>query len=192
MNKKAVFKRLLILALMTLSIVCFSEVQTSCSPYVTQTLNRYGELVAPDAYEAILKLKKFPNTLGAVDSLSNPKDLFIDQDDYLYIADTKNKRIVILNDRYEYVNSFGASDGKLISPRGVYVRDDLVYVADYGALEDNQSGRIYIYQYNKTDNSVTFKEERACPDSPLLKVENFYFRPEKIAVDMNKTMYVVV
>ncbi|MFA6595386.1 MAG: YIP1 family protein, partial [Bacilli bacterium] len=98
----------------------------------------------------------------------------------------------ILNDRYEYVNSFGASDGKLISPRGVYVRDDLVYVADYGALEDNQSGRIYIYQYNKTDNSVTFKEERACPDSPLLKVENFYFRPEKIAVDMNKTMYVVV
>ena len=60
MNKKAVFKRLLILALLTLSIVCFSEVQTqAASPYVTQTLNRYGELVpAPDAYEAILKLKK--------------------------------------------------------------------------------------------------------------------------------------
>jgi tetratricopeptide (TPR) repeat protein len=194
MKKRFWLKRLLIIALLTSTLLCFDKGQIqAASPYVTQTINRYGELVpAPDAYEAIMKLKKFPNTSGAIDTLNNPKDIFIDRDNYLYIADTRNRRVVILNDRHEYVNSFGDSDNRLISPRGVYVRDDLVYVADYGSLEDNQSGRIYIYQFNKNDNLITFKEERACPDSPLLKVENFNYRPEKIAVDNNKTMYVVV
>ena len=138
----------MIIALLTSTLLCFDKGQIqAASPYVTQTINRYGELVpAPDAYEAIMKLKKFPNTSGAIDTLNNPKDIFIDRDNYLYIADTRNRRVVILNDRHEYVNSSAIRQS--VDFRGVYVRDDLVYVADYGSWKTT-SGRIYIYQFNK-------------------------------------------
>lgn len=162
----------------------------AANPYITQTYNRYNELIpTQDAYEAIEKVKYISDGLNKV-NFSSPKDLFIDENDYLFISDTGHKQIVILDDNHNYLTSFG--DDRLNDPRGLYVCDNLIYIADYGLPNDNTTGRIVIYEYDKTTNTVTFIEERGRPISPILEIDNFSFRPEKIAVDQYHTMYVVV
>jgi len=163
----------------------------AASPYITRTLNRYGELVeTQDAYEAILKLRTF----GIAGVLDNPKDLFIDSDDYLFIADTGNKRIVVLDEAFEVISVFG--EDRLIKPTGIFVRDGYVYIADYGTPENVDSGRIFVYEFDKSkigfEEPVRYVKEFARPVSPIFSIDGFVFRPEKIAVDSNHTMYIVV
>jgi len=46
--------------------------------------------------------------------------MHIDKNDYLYIADTGNKKIVILDDKNEFVLSFG--EDYLMKPTGVFCK----------------------------------------------------------------------
>ena len=155
------------------------------NPYITRTTNRFDELVeTQDAYEAIQKIKD----LGGY-SLNKPTDLYIDDEDYIYIADTGNKKIVVLDPNHNLILSFG--DDTLLSPRGIYVRDNVLYVADYGDHSVDDSGQIVLYDIDKTLPSATLKEIRKCPDSQVLSLSSFKYHPEKIAVDSNLTMYVV-
>ncbi|NLD26692.1 MAG: hypothetical protein GX661_04950 [Acholeplasmataceae bacterium] len=183
-------KRLIIILSFLLVIIGLSVNVQAATSYTTRTINRYGELIETQAaYEAVIKIKSVDSADGKV-SFSNPKDLFIDSDDYLYVLDSGNKRVVILDENNEYLTSFG--EDKLNQPRGIYVRDERIYIADYGKIDDNASGRIFIYSYDKELNQVSFLEELPRPNSIVLQVENFIYRPEKIAVDSNLTMYVVV
>lgn len=191
-------KKVLIIVLVCLSFIVISFVNIrkvdAATPYITQTANRYDELVdTQEAYEPIKKIKD----LG----LNVPKDLFIDNDDILYICDTGNKQIVISNEEKKEIIRFG--NDLLIQPTGIYVRDvnntidentynKLIYIADYGFASDNTTGRIYIYLYNSITSLITFKEALSKPTSVVLDIDNFIYRPTKIAVDSNLTMYVVV
>ena len=155
------------------------------NPFVTKTVNRFNELVeTQDAYESILKIKIIGDH-----EFNKPSDIFIDDEDYVYVADTGNKEIVILDKNHNVINHFGSEE--LIAPKGLYVRDNVIYVADYGA-SDTVNGKIVLYEFNKETNNVTLKESRGCPESEVLRLSNFKYRPEKIAVDTNLTMYVVV
>lgn len=159
------------------------------NPFKTRTVNRFNEIVdSPDAYEAILKVKNIKTFDGYI-NLSSPSDLFIDDADNLYIADTGNKQIVILDSDKNLITSFGSD--QMIKPTGIYVRNSVIYVADYGSPSDNTSGCIWIYDVDLQKRQVTFKEKRQTPKSAVLEIDNFVYRPEKISVDQNLTMYVV-
>ena len=186
-------KKLLILSLLLLNFIMLSlslKVD-AVSAYYTYTLDRNGELAETnEAYEAVEMIRK----LSDGSSLSSAKDLFIDSEDYMYIADTGNKRIVILSPDYQVLHSFG--DDRLIKPLGIHVVDDLIYVADYGLGQVNTDiGTIYVYKFDKTKTdtleAITLEKEYSRPSSPILDAENFIFRPTKIAVDNNHTMYIV-
>jgi len=161
------------------------------SAYKTFSLDRNGELQETnEAYEAIRMIR----TLSDDSTLDGAKDMFIDQDDYIYIADTNNKRIVVLDPTYEVIASFGSDI--LIKPMGVAVVDDLIYVADYGmALTNDDIGAVYVFEIDKEETNpdlmITIKNTFQTPQSELLEAEGFLFRPSKIAVDHNKTMYVI-
>src|SRR5690606_2339812 len=63
----------------------------------------------------------------------NPKDVFVDSRDHIYIADTGNNRIVHFDDQYEFVRYIELAEKPFRSPEGVFVDEKgHIYVADTG------------------------------------------------------------
>lgn len=188
------FKKIVLIIVLLLNLIAFASIQISVdakSAYKTYTLDRNDQLIeTSEAYEAVEMVRY----LSDGTSLDSAKDLFIDDEDYIYIADTGNQRVVILDENLEVLMSFG--EDLLIKPLGIYVVDDYIYVADYGLGQTNTDlGSIYVWQYDKTkdtaETAITLVNTFSTPSSHILEVDNFIFRPTKIAVDDNYTMYVV-
>lgn len=110
--------------------------------------------------------------------LSSPEDLFIDENNMLYIADTGNKRVI----KYDITN--GQVDGilehsELAGPRGVYVtQEGEIYVADTAAKA--------ILIFDK-DFNLTGKLTR--PDAPIFADTNY--EPKRVAVDGGGNVYLI-
>jgi hypothetical protein len=156
------------------------------APFITRSPNRYGEYVlTQDAYEPVGEIRSFGNQ----DTLLEPKDMFIDDMDFLYVLDSGKKRVLVFDDNYEFVTSFG--EDRLLRPLGIFVRDGLVYIADYGLPEDTTSGRVHVYHFDHLTSDATHQISHARPSGPVLEINQFIYRPQKIAVDLNHTMYVV-
>lgn len=192
MKKRRIFTFIILFITLGLFGTLLTSVEVNASaPFKTRTLNRYGDMVdTQDAYEPILS-KKIIEIEGVNESVNKPQDLFIDKDDIMYLADTDNKRIIIMDTNFNHITTFGV--GILDQPLGIFVRDDKIYVADYGVEEDRESGRIVVFTFNQATykvDEVNYKVFKT-PQSPLLQVDNFVYRPQKIAVDQNHTMYVV-
>lgn len=203
--RRNLFKCIFVLLILVVCIVKFNNMEANASaPYKTMTLNRYGELVeTQDAYEPIMSTKTItgmpvkPDTPSENDkrnydsTFNNAQDLFIDDNDTLYLVDTDNQRIVIMDKHFNFINSFGETDLK--KPLGVFVRDNFIYVADYGTEDDQKSGKIVVFNYDRKNNNIIVEDKKVFekPNSQLLEVDNFIFRPQKIAVDKNHTMYIV-
>ncbi|MFA5526272.1 MAG: hypothetical protein WC992_05545 [Acholeplasmataceae bacterium] len=179
-------KKLMILSILLMLAMILPQTSIiAYSPFITRSPNRFGELVATqDAYEPIFDIRSYNGQ-----TLSAPQDLFVDQDDYLYVVDTGNKKVIIFDEMYQFITSFG--EDILLKPTGIYVRDDMIYIADYGIPEDISSGRLHIYQFDKSTQTVTHNNSFSRPSSPVLEINQFIYRPQKIAVDQNHTMYVV-
>jgi len=140
-------------------------------------------LPVPAPYEPSGAIR--PEQNPAIGPLNHPQDLFIDEHDRIYIADTGNHRIVVVDPEGEHSFTIGEpgkspQEGTLSEPQGVYAdKDGNIYVADTG----NQ--RIALF-----DRTGRFLRDYRKPESPLLG-EGFDYRPIKIAVDFRDYMYVV-
>ena len=171
-------------------VVSFTSLSLNASaPYTTRTVNRYGEVIETQgAYDPIQNILEFTKD-GEAETFSGPKDIFIDSEDYFYICDTDHKRIVILDKDWNYITEFGKDD--LIQPNGIFVRDEFVYVADFGDALNNYSGKIAVYSFDKGEKKATLVKTFSRPEGALMEVDDFLYRPMKIAVDKNYTMYIV-
>lgn len=187
--KKKLLRSLLSITLIICSIFVLRFSVKAENPFVTRTVNRFGEVVeTQDAYESILKIKNINDGLNDF-TLNSPSDIYIDNEDYVYIADTNSKQIVILDKDHNFVTKFGSD--VLLKPTGLYVRDNVIYVADYGLANDNTTGQVVLFNFDKSLKLATLKEKRKTPTSKVLEIDKFIYRPQKIAVDVNNTMYVV-
>ena len=61
-------------------------------------------------------------------ALKRPADIFVDDEDHLFISDEGNKRVLMCTLDGEWIRTFGAKDFK--QPGGIYVRNGKLYVAD--------------------------------------------------------------
>ncbi len=121
----------------------------------------------------------FGLSVGPFDS---PEDLFVAEDDTLYIVDSGNARVVHLDREQNVLLVVGDEEGagQLNTPKGVFAtKDGEIYVADTG------NRRIARF-----DAEGRFVQEYLKPDSPLLG-EQFYFAPSKVAVDKRGYLFVV-
>ena len=110
--------------------------------------------------------------------LSSPEDLFIDEENMLYIADTGNRRIIKYDIGSGAVAGILEGNG-LTSPRGVYVTENGdIYVADTGA----KAVLIFDRDFNLI-NSLTR------PDAPIFADTNY--EPKRIAVDGGGNVYLI-
>ena len=176
----------------SLLMVASSLVVTSSagSAYQTYTYDKDGKaLYSPDAYTAIKAVNAVD--MGLEIPLANPGDMVTDLNQNIYIADTGNNRIVVL-DRYyklkftisEFDNDQGVPDS-LAAPQGVFVSepnekyDRLIWVCYTG------SNRVVVFDEN--GEFVRIIEE---PESQLFD-ENSVYKPVAIAVDAYNRLYVV-
>lgn len=164
---------------------CFTLSVAAQLPYKGYTYNQWGEaLLSPEGYVP----DRFINytDMGLEDPLYMPQDMFYHKETKcLYIADTDNSRIVVLNHDYQVVKIIDSLnyDGDIesfSSPYGVYVdTDGAIYVAD------TKNERIV-----KCDLEGNVLGLFGPPSSPALESEDFRYQPRKLVVDKDGYIYV--
>jgi len=176
--------------ILALVIVCTAMLPASASAevkYSTYTRNSYGSLVwLQPAYFPVGVLgadlyitdPNDPN-VRTVSSLKEPKDLFIDGKDEIYIADTGNNRIVHLSADGTFLRYLTSPDDPLNKPEGVFVSEDGdIFIADTG------NKRVV-----RLDPNGRVKQKYERPDSKFIS-DSFVFTPVKLIVDKRGFMYV--
>ncbi|MBQ7848689.1 MAG: YIP1 family protein [Clostridia bacterium] len=110
--------------------------------------------------------------------LKRPADVFVDENDNLFISDEGNKRVIMCTLEGEWIRTFGNKDFK--QPGGIYVRNGKLYVTDVKLRQ------VLVYDV-ETGKQVLVLEH---PGTPLYGV-NAKFEPLEIAVDDAGGMYVI-
>ncbi len=129
---------------------------------------------------------------GANTTLKYVEDLFV-TDSHYYLVDFQSKKIVIMNknfqveqiirDIYEYDDTDTLIQTyQLVRPRGIYVTEEYIYIADENDLTN---GYIYVIEHDGT-----FVARYGRPDNPTYNAT--VFKPNKIVVDSAGRMYIVV
>jgi len=125
-------------------------------------------------------------------NMDGPQDLFIDKDGFLYLADQKNNRIIILNPDFtgkvilsSFLNMWGIPD-ELNQPKGVFANDDEIFVAD------TEKNRIVVFSKG-TDGVHEFGEHLRIIEEPESDVfpEGHVYKPVALVVDKAGLIYVV-
>ncbi len=143
------------------------------APYTTITVDKDGRFV--ETLDGYVPSKVVDNFDG--ERLKKPEDLFIAESGNIYIADTGNRRILILNEDMRMIGEI--SEG-LKGPTGVYVNEaGQVYVADPKAQA------VFMYE---ADGSLLRTYEK--PVSPIFGEESKY-KPTKLIVDKAGSLYVL-
>lgn len=177
---------LMVAAVAAMPLSAYAEV-----PYWTNSKEKTGRLIwTQPAYtpegifgkELTIPNKDKPGETSP-SPLQNPKDLYIDKNDHIYVADTGNNRIVEFDQNgtfVRYVTGEGAPK-PFNKPEGVFVTDDLdIYVADTGnkrVVRLDKNGK-YVREYIK-------------PDSRFIP-EAFKYDPTRLVVDKRGFLYIAV
>ncbi len=175
-----------LIALVFAAIMLFAVPAAAAKPYQTYTYSIDGfALNSPDAYTPIMTVDS--NYMGLKKAFDDPRDLFVDKNQNVYLVDAKNNMVHVL-DRYyklkfsigekEFINDQGVRD-ELTAPSGVFVTDDTIYVCDTDANR--------IVTFDLEGNFIKIIPQ---PESNLFS-EGAVYKPVAIAVDQYNRLYVV-
>lgn len=171
-----------VIALLSLVTMLLVPAASAAAPYATYTYSSTGfALESPDAYVPDMIVDS--EYMG--ESISDAKDLTVDDEGNVYLVDGTGAKVVIL-DRYyrvkgvinEFVNDQGVPD-KFTNPAGVFANDKHIYVCD----TDNNR----IVMFNKLGD---FEKVVPQPESDLFGKDSIY-KPIAVAVDAYDRMFVV-
>lgn len=156
--------------------------------YPTFTLDSYGNVIfTQPAYTPMGMLGNDlvvpdPEQPGSVmpSPLQGPRDVFIDQKDHIYIADTGNHRIVHYDADFQFVRYIAPEGSPLNAPEGVFVNDaGDIYIADTG-----NKRVVHLNAEGELIREIPRPESRFIP-------EEFKYDPIKLAADSRGYLYVV-
>lgn len=153
-------------------------------PYHTYNYDYWGDVYyTPAAY---VPSGNYSGEELGVGAFSSPQDIFVAQDGCVYVADTGNNRIVVLDQQMkagrviEGFMNHGTADA-FRTPSGVYVTEkNEIYIADTDNLR--------IVALNSDGSMLRIIEN---PKSEVLG-EDFVFAPLKVSVDYADRVYTVV
>lgn len=120
-----------------------------------------------------------------IGALKTPQDVFVSDDQRMYIVDTGNNRIVVLDGKGQLIRTIDhvvgdGGEGSFNKPSGIYVDlDKNMYVAD------TQNQRIV-----KVNEEGRLLQVIESPESSILP-DGFQFFPNKIYVDQANRIYVI-
>lgn len=176
----------IVLTLVSLILAFSSSVVAMASnlPYDTYNFDYWDNIVlTPAAYVPDTNISGLKLGVGA---FLNPQDLYVAEDGLVYVADTGNNRIVVLNPTMtevvkvlESFNNNGEID-TFNGPSGIYVNNKShIYIADTANF------RIVIL-----DGEGDLLKIISNPTSEVLE-EGFVFNPLKVSVDYADRVYVI-
>lgn len=172
-----------ILAVSIIFILLCPAVVHADDPYSNYTYDFWGTPVpAPAAY---VPDKIIDGASLGIGSFNKPSDLFVGPGNKIYIADTGNNRIVVMNDDWKLVriiSSFNneGSEDSFKNPTGLFVtQDENLYVAD------TDNSRIVHF-----DANGNFVREIGRPVSDIIP-DDFKYYPTALVVDKAQRIYVV-
>ena len=140
-------------------------------PYQTYTLSSSNSFIPTQtAYIPV-------GVLGEDLGLNAPEDIFY-LDDLFYIADTGNKRVIVINLAGDLIDSYALVEFQ--SPTGIFVKSGYLYVADKTAKA--------VYQIEMSSKTIT--QTITKPTSPIYGQQND-FVPTKVAVDSSDSIYII-
>lgn len=117
-----------------------------------------------------------------IGAFRSPSDIFVSKEGYVYVVDTDNNRIVVLDSKLSFVREIdeisGVENTAFSGPKGVFVQDGDIYICDTGnsrvvAIHENGE----VFRYIEGDGIVSVNEK-------------FVFQPEKIVLDENNNILV--
>ena len=155
-------------------------------PYTSYLYDFWGESVpAPQAYLPSREIRG--EDLG-VGSLRNPSDIFVSKDGTVYIADTGNNRVLVLNESWELrhtidVFTLDGEEHRFSGPTGLYATPEgELYVAD------TNNGRVVHFSAQGEPLRII-----GAPESEVEGIlpEGFVYRPLKLGVDNHGRLYVI-
>lgn len=166
----------------TLVFVPISAEASSFVPYTSYTYSYDGEIQeSPNAY---IPIQRYDGIELASGSLSDPSDLFADSENgYIYIADSGNNRIVVLNKEFntqKIISEFKTDSGadNFSDPRGIFkANNGHLYIADTG------NERIV-----ELDTEYRLVRTITKPDSPFWP-KNTSFKPIAVVADSGNRIY---
>ena len=180
-------KYVCLLLLFVLVLSCTFSVNAD-TPYPNYYINMYNgaldrPLPIPAAYEVYTVIDKPTTEEG---KLSKPEDIFIDDDDNIYVVDTGNNRIVKYDSDYNFElavsgkGTYPEDQSALKNPMCVYVdsKSGTILVAD--------SGNSRLVEFTKYGN---LRYSYEMPESELLSVD-FNYQPVKVTKDTRGYIYV--
>ncbi len=182
---KSIFVRLaaVILCLMTV----FGGLSVyAATPYLTYTYSIDGNpMRSPEAYTPYIVVNS--KYMQLPEDLKTPNDLFVDDEECVYIADSGNSCVYVLDQYYkfkfklkDFINEHGIRDS-LNACQGVFVNNKLgkIYVAD------TENNRIVIFDIEGNFLKVLYQ-----PEADIMPEDTIY-KPVALAVDNNERIYVV-
>lgn len=161
-------------ALMCMLLLLPVQALAGEAPYYTMTETYDGKTVySQNGYLPDGTFRAFDGK-----ALKRPADLFVDEQDMLFISDEGNRRVIMCTAEGETLRIFG--EGVLKQPGGIYVRSGRLYVAD-SKLEQ-------VLVYDAETGAQVFALSH--PGTVLYGVKTD-FKPLKVAVDEAGSIYVI-
>jgi len=168
--------------------------------YTTFNIQGGGFPVAsPDAYVpyrtwSSVDLGLTGERYSLTDELNSPAAIHVDDEERVYIVDPNNDRVLIFDRHFQllvvlrdFVNTQGVDD-TLDSPRGIYVIDGRIYVAD------TNNARIVVFAVPRTDAGgryyAPYIRNIPAPRADVFAPGTLYL-PVSIVVDRNGRLFVV-
>ncbi len=142
-------------------------------------------VASPNLYEVEKVI--YGNHLGCGD-FKEPRDFFVDKNNHLYILDSENARIVILDEKYQLIktlDTFNTANGEVHTIS--YGAEGLFYQESTGLLyvADTYNDRLLI-----SDLDGNIRHLYTMPQTDLIEAYVSY-QPSKVIVDNNGNIYVL-
>lgn len=153
-------------------------------PYQGYTYNSYGERVpAPNAY---LPQKVITGDDLGVGQMTRPTDIFVDENDDVYVVDSGNGRVLILDKSFKLkkvLDTFvkNGQPSPLKDPDGIFAKPSTgkIYIADKG------NSRVAICDYDGNIIEEIFKPETDLLDDAIV------FSPKKVVVNSIDNVFIL-
>lgn len=178
-----VHKAIVLAAILSMLAALAAPTASSATPYEAYTYNFYSESVplpAPYAPEKAVT----GQSLG-VGGFNQPNDIFVTEDGFIYILDSGNARIIVLDRQWQVLRTIDhfvldGAENKFANPSGIFVSEEKeIYVAD------TDQGRVVILT-----NEGELIRVVDNPESEILPPD-FKFVPLKVTADKAGRIFVV-